>query len=172
MNLLYHGTSVVYEKKIMTKGLLPRGKRDAVWTSEGFPDSHRDMVYLTNEINSARFMAERTSYIRAKANPKHNHLKNVLLVVGIRRKLLSVDNLYPDEMMYVYQKMKDDLDLIPYHDIVAARRTLKRRKDDWQRSLEITGTVAHRGVILPDQFVFVKKYRRDIHTVRYNEVDE
>lgn len=122
---LYHGTSEKHLEKILTKGLVPRGRRKGNWTQ--FPSRH-DMVYLT---------AAYAPFFALQAGGK----QGVIIEVDC-----DLDTLYPDEDFIAQVIAKQtERDFHEIHDEV--RKNLEQYKHHAVDSIQRLGNCCHKGAI-------------------------
>lgn len=122
---LYHGTSVKHLEKILSKGLVPRGRRKGNW--QEFP-SRSDMVYLTTAY--APFFALQSGSDKG-------------LIIEVECEL---DDLYPDEdfIAQVLAKQTQN-DLHEIHGEV--KKNLEFYKHHAVDSIQRLGNCCHKGSI-------------------------
>lgn len=128
---LFHGTSTQNLKGILDKGLMPRKltERKSLWKK---CPSREDFVYLTNCY--AGYFA---------GNAMTSKYKPVIFLVQVDTK-----DLYPDED-YIGQMDCKGEDLKEY----TKKVDIVKHKHRWHKSLYTLGTVAHKGIIKPENII-------------------
>lgn len=130
---LYHGTSAALAKKILAKGLKPRGRKKSNWDVQ----SHPDAVYLTT-VYAIHF-----AQAAAKA-------KGDIAIIEIDSNKLDLDLFGPDED-FLEQATRGQF---PSAGTTMTERTAWFRERAhsqfyglWEQSLESLGTCAYYGAI-------------------------
>ena len=164
---IYHGTSLKNLNKILTNGFIKPRKGTGNWKDT--LESNSEMVYLTNSY--ACYFAFNTAKELSSDNPNwqaddYDSSKAVVLELDI-----SIKNLYPDED-YLEQSSrwngskileKDNSTMIA--DTVKFRDNFEQYKDQWKDSLELLGTVCHKGKISASKIKRVAILRDEIFMV-------
>lgn len=162
--LVYHGTTATVAREAVTKGLHPRGDQGTTnWPS--LP-SNLNMVYMTKSWSLA---------YAAKAVENAANSDSLAAIIEIDTEKLVKENLRPDEdFLKDYRQLLDqftryrsqweqgllriwekfpEIRPIEGETFAAFSEDVEVMQAHWQRSLELLGTVAYKGIIPPTVIV-------------------